>query len=678
VAEIDSSKGDDGELLDELLGIDPRAFEDDERTQVFRSDPPPPDPSEGKIALHPREEEEAPTGIPAPVAARPLPPRPPLPVPAAPPRSAPSESALASGAAAEVPSTAERLAALPLPPPPAFAPSSPPPRVSRPASAKVHEIEPDEVEERVTTVPPEVPRAALSDVSASAVQLTEDDAPTQFVPPVAEIPSAPVSVPAARDPNDPLIGELIDGRYRVLRVLGVGGIGLVYLCQHEVLEKPVAIKVLRREYVAHDDLNERFLNEARASSAIKSPRIVDTLDVGTLPDGAPFFVMEYVEGETLAAMLDRDGAIDLPRAIDIAKQMSEGLDAAHAAGVIHRDLKPENVFLAPQPDGALFVKIFDFGIAKVARARKRLTYAGAVFGTPHYMSPEQARGDEVDQRSDLYALGVMLFEMITGNVPFDGEDPLAVMSQHVDRVPPLMSSVRGVSVPPVVEAIVSRCLAKDARDRYGSAVELLADLESIPLAVLAAVQPARSALQPVTPSKPTPSRLPSLSQPRTETLHAHVVSTTAPPGKRNRLLWGGLLAAGVVAASAVVWAARRDSGSADASSLPQQRAAAASPSSGAPSAARTTAVAPKKFEVHFVLSPIDSHLFRGEEDLGPMPVSVMVEEGSPATLTVRRKGYTTRKMVVDGSETRVVVGLLRAEPPPAVGKLQSLFKKKTK
>jgi serine/threonine-protein kinase len=360
--------------------------------------------------------------------------------------------------------------------------------------------------------------------------------------------------------------------------------------------------------------------------------------------------------------------------------MSEGLDAAHAAGVIHRDLKPENVFLAPQPDGALFVKIFDFGIAKVARARKRLTYAGAVFGTPHYMSPEQARGDEVDQRSDLYALGVMLFEMITGNVPFDGEDPLAVMSQHVDRVPPLMASIPGVSVPPVVEAIVARCLAKDPRDRYASASELFADLDSVPAADLAAADSARAAFSPMqaAPSKPTPARLPSLEQ-RGETLHAHVVSTTAPPGNRNRLLWGGLLAAGVIAAGVVVWAARRDSTPVVAVEAAPSHAAAAGPSAAALNGtARSASVAPKKHEVHFVLSPIDSHLFRGEDDLGPMPISVEVEEGTPVTLTVRRKGYTTRKLVVDGSETRVVVGLLRAEQPSTVSKLQSMLKKKSK
>jgi eukaryotic-like serine/threonine-protein kinase len=419
------------------------------------------------------------------------------------------------------------------------------------------------------------------------------------------------------------------------------------LCQHEVLEKPVAMKVLRREYVLHEDLIERFLNEARASSAIKSPRIVDTIDVGTLPDGTPYFVMEYVEGETLASLLDREGAIDLVRAVDITKQMAEGLEAAHAAGVIHRDLKPENVFLAPGEGGIPYVKIFDFGIAKVARARKRLTYAGAVFGTPHYMSPEQARGEEVDQRSDVYALGVMLFETITGKVPFDGDDPLAVMSQHVDRAPPLMATMRGSPIPPAVEAVVARCLAKDVRDRYASAAELLLGLNSLDATELAGALPAAPAQAlPSAPSlpqasQPTPSRLASLPSSRPETLHAHEVPSGEPPAKRRYMVAAGAFAT-LAAVAALAWGVSRD---------------ADTPVVSAPKTHETV-------KVDFVLSPIDSHLFRGDEDLGPMPLSVQVEEGTPVTLTVRRKGYTSRRVVVDGTETRVVVGLLRADPPP--------------
>jgi serine/threonine-protein kinase len=577
---MDSSKP-DTQLLDELLGIDPRAFDDDERTQVLpRSDPPPMDPS---TRLPPVQ----------------------LSAPAA-----PISSALNSEPEADLSPTAAL---------PRFASVDP---------AASH---------RTGTPSPSAPASQTA----------------------ASVPSMPIaSGPAPGSPDDPFIGELVDGRYRVLRLLGVGGIGLVYLCRQEILEKPVALKVLRPEYVLHEDLNARFINEARAASAIKSPRIVDTLDVGTLPNGAPYFVMEYVDGETLASLLDREGHVEANMALDIARQLAEGLEAAHAAGVVHRDLKPENVFLARTPDGT-FAKIFDFGIAKVARARKRLTYAGAVFGTPHYMSPEQARGEEVDARSDLYALGVMLFEMVTGRVPFDGDDPLAVMSQHVDRVPPLMSSVTGTALPADLEVIVARCLAKDPRDRYANGAELLRDLASLP-PVHAQLMPAAVVNEAPLPS--APSRLPSL-QSRPETLHAHVVPAAPKPRSKSRWLvaFAVLLAA---AAGVVVFVrqgaltkARADANtSALGDSVPFAKPAESSP-------ARVGVAARPVHEVHFVLSPIDSHVFRGDEDLGPMPVSVQVEEGSPVTLTIRRRGYTTRKVVVDGTDKRVVVGLMRAEPP---------------
>lgn len=595
---MDSSKP-DTHLLDELLGIDPRAFDDDERTLVLpRSDPPPADPA---------------TRVP------------------------PVQPATLSAPSVAISSSLN-----------------------------------SEEEEGELSPTAALPRFASVDPAASPAANT----PSPAVPASqggTSIPSMPVaSAPAPGGPDDPFIGELVDGRYRVLRLLGVGGIGLVYLCRQETLEKPVALKVLRPEYVLHEDLNARFINEARAASAIKSPRIVDTLDVGTLPNGAPYFVMEYVDGETLASLLDRDGRVDLNVALDIARQLAEGLEAAHAAGVVHRDLKPENVFLAHTPEG-LFAKIFDFGIAKVARARKRLTYAGAVFGTPHYMSPEQARGEEVDARSDLYALGVMLFEMVTGRVPFDGEDPLAVMSQHVDRVPPLMSSITGTALPADLEAIVARCLAKDPRDRYANGAELLRDLGSLPAWH---AEPAPVAAVPDAPLPSAPSRLPSL-QSRPETLHAHVVPAGPKPRSKSRWFVGGAVL--VAAAAGVAFVMHHTSLTGARSDATAQRSDDASHDvkpvdSGA---ARVGVAARPTHEVHFVLSPIDSHLFRGDEDLGPMPVSVQVEEGSPVTLTIRRKGYTTRKIVVDGSDTRVVVGLLRAEPPQSsVSKVPAVIRRK--
>ncbi len=614
---MDSDKaGDSHHLLDELLGIDRRGFDDDERTVVLSRSDPPPAPkqestdvgTEGAAEL----DDEALTAHAPEVAQRPA--VDPAPIESAPALHYEEEPPLQVEANSAQSETEEFL-------------------------DPIHAVESEDWEDRSADETQR--REALKNRSFAAQgseNLREDDA---------------------------LIGELVDGRYRVLSVLGIGGIGIVYLCRHELLEKPVAMKVLRSEYVLHEDLNERFLNEARAASAIKSPRIVDTLDVGTLPAGAPYFVMEYVDGETLAALLDREGAVDIARALDVARQIAEGLEAAHAAGVVHRDLKPENVFLAQQADGLLYAKIFDFGIAKVARARKRLTYAGAVFGTPHYMSPEQARGEAVDLRSDLYALGVMLFEMVTGTVPFDGEDPLAVMSQHVDRAPPLLATVTGWPVAAGLERLVARCLAKDPSHRYNTASEIVADLlllqnDPEPTGVL--LNPTGvAAIAASAPFATAPA-------PRGETLHAHVVPATEPPRLRRGRV-AGLAIGAALLVGGVVWAASSGSNSRlDAASAPAASVGVPSAVARAQAAPRmgSTPVraAPELVEVHFVLSPIDAHVFRGDDDLGPMPVSVNVLRGEPLTLTVRRKGYITRKVVVDGDDKRVVVGMVRADPPP--------------
>ncbi|MFO7180086.1 MAG: protein kinase [Pseudomonadota bacterium] len=469
-------------------------------------------------------------------------------------------------------------------------------------------------------------------------------------PPVTDATPASVADLPLTEPADVTSGALIDGRYRVLGLLGRGGIGLVYLCRHEVLEKPVAMKVLRPEYADQPEVVQRFVNEARAASAFKSPRIVDTLDVGTLPSGAPYFVMEHVEAETLAAVLQRDGFVAMPEALEIARQIAEGLEAAHAAGVVHRDLKPENVFVGRTPEGRLAVKIFDFGVAKVTRAKNRLTHVGAVFGTPSYMSPEQARGQSVDQRADIYALGIMLYEMLAGELPFQGDDPLSVMAQHVERpVPRLTVTPAGVAVPPALEAIVHRCLAKDANDRYPTVAAFIADLDrfrsgAVPIA----------ASQPIAPPQPEARAPLAAGGPNTAS------ATTTPPARRKSRgrVWALLAVLSGLVALAWFWIPRaaveqvlRDAGLAPASA-----AVAAAPPPTA-SAARASVVPPKEHEVHLVLSPHDAHVYLGDKHLGQMPVSVKVQEGKPLTVTVRRKGYRTRKVVLDGSQKRVVVGL---------------------
>jgi serine/threonine protein kinase len=289
-----------------------------------------------------------------------------------------------------------------------------------------------------------------------------------------------VSSKPAAQPPERYLGLTVDRRYVVKKLLSRGGMGAVYLCRRTVIDKLVAMKVLRAELMHDAETTERFIIEAKAASAIGSPHIVEVFDFGTMPDGCTYFVMEYLEGDSLGVVLQREARLVPERAIRIAKQIAEAVAAAHDVDIVHRDLKPDNVVLVER-DGAEFVKILDFGLAKVARPQGRLTRVGKVFGTPHYMSPEQSRGKPVDQRTDVYSLGVILYEMLSGRVPFEGDTPLTILSGHVHGdVRPLRgqdSPARGVSAE--LEAVVLKCLAKRPEARYPSMRALSADLELV-------------------------------------------------------------------------------------------------------------------------------------------------------------------------------------------------------
>ncbi len=202
-------------------------------------------------------------------------------------------------------------------------------------------------------------------------------------------------------------------------LLGTGAVGLVYRCRHLVLDKTLAVKVLRPDFARDAEVSARLVNEAKAASAIGSPHIVETVDFGRLADGSAFFVMEYLEGNPLTALIDGREPLSADDVLHIGIQIADALASAHAAGIIHRDLKPDNVFIITRGDDKRFVKVLDFGIAKLARAERKLTRAGQIYGTPHYMSPEQAAGRNTDARTDVYAVGIILYEMVTGRVPFD-------------------------------------------------------------------------------------------------------------------------------------------------------------------------------------------------------------------------------------------------------------------
>jgi eukaryotic-like serine/threonine-protein kinase len=210
---------------------------------------------------------------------------------------------------------------------------------------------------------------------------------------------------------DPLVGKIVDGRYEVLEPLGEGGMGTVYKVRHVTLNRQFAMKALRRDLASDPALSQRFIHEARATAAIKHAGVVSISDFGVLDDGIPYFVMELLVGETLSTHMRARGLLPPRETISIARRIADALAASHAANVIHRDLKPENVFLV----GGTDVRVVDFGAAKVIGGSK-LTRPGVVFGTPYYMSPEQAAGQPIDGRADVYSLGILMFEMLTGRL----------------------------------------------------------------------------------------------------------------------------------------------------------------------------------------------------------------------------------------------------------------------
>ncbi len=266
-------------------------------------------------------------------------------------------------------------------------------------------------------------------------------------------------------------GQVI-GNYRVLAKIGTGGMGSVYLAEHPLIGKKVALKVIHKELAGNREVLQRFFQEARAVGMIGNEHIIEIHDFGQSPEGDHFIIMEYLEGQTLAQALVREGRLATTRALHIAAQIATALAAAHGAGIIHRDLKPDNIMLTSRLGDPEFVKVLDFGLAKVLESSAQLTAVGVVLGTPQYMSPEACESKRpVDHRTDIYALGILLFQMVTGQLPFDGQSMGEVMVKQVTQLPP---GPRGLTpeVPPAVEQIILRCLAKQPDLRFPTMLAL--------------------------------------------------------------------------------------------------------------------------------------------------------------------------------------------------------------
>jgi serine/threonine protein kinase len=281
-----------------------------------------------------------------------------------------------------------------------------------------------------------------------------------------------------RPDSERIIGTIIGDRYRVIELIGAGGVGTVYRAEHTLMKKAVALKLLHPELGRIDEVARRFEREAQSASRLSHAHIIQVTDFGRTPDGILYLVMELLAGESLAAAIERSRRIPVERAVGIMRQVLGALKHAHALGVVHRDLKPENIMLARREEQGTQdnVKLLDFGIAKMSEdtpaSGAPLTHAGVVFGTPRYMSPEQAMGENTDHRSDLYSCGVILYEMLTGRRPFDGESAVKIIASHLTATPTSLRSVAPkAQIPQALDDVVLHALAKPRDERFQSAAD---------------------------------------------------------------------------------------------------------------------------------------------------------------------------------------------------------------
>ena len=397
---------------------------------------------------------------------------------------------------------------------------------------------------------------------------------TMATSPALQHMQAPPKLEVVPEPEgDPdLSGRSIAGRYKLQKKLGEGGMGVVYAALDERIEKQVAVKVLREEFARRPDVVARFTQEARSAGRIKHENVLDVTDYGRTEDNSFYIAMELLVGTDLADVLQKETTLPPERGIDIAIQICRALGAAHREGVVHRDLKPENVFLVRSADGREVVKIVDFGIAQLkdasgAEGNRKLTRTGMIFGTPEYMSPEQAAGKPIDNRVDVYATGVILFEMFAGRVPFVGDTFMGVLTQHMfEAVPPLRQVNPECAANEDLEAVIFKALAKDPSQRYPTMADLAEDLLRV-----------RNGLRPNAPSgydgtgtflrsqmlagagitpgaiQPSqPGAAPSAQQPATAVGVARTIEHELPLNRRSTGLYVGLglavVAAGVALA----------------------------------------------------------------------------------------------------------------------------------
>lgn len=347
-----------------------------------------------------------------------------------------------------------------------------------------------------------------------------------------------------------LIGREVAGRYRIIEQIGEGGMGAVYRARQLGIDRDVALKIIRPELARDPGLQARFKREARSASRIQSIRVVTLFDYGQSDDGLMFMAMELLDGESVAERIERDGPLDPVEAVRVTAEVARALEAAHELDVIHRDLKPDNVFLSRKEE---LVKVLDFGIAKMLGEERRdesgpVTAVGAIIGTPMYMSPEAAAGRGVGPATDLYSLGVMLFEMLTGRPPFLESEPVLLLGMHLKARPPLIRDVAPeLAISDALEELVDRLLAKSPEDRPQGASELVRELQEL---AVAAGEPGATR---------TPSSWPRADEEDGASAAPTPTPTSEEPGKKSPAVWiGAILAVAALASAAALFASSGD------------------------------------------------------------------------------------------------------------------------
>jgi len=428
--------------------------------------------------------------------------------------------------------------------------------------------------------------------------------------------------------SDPLVGKTIDGRYYVEKILGEGGMGLVYRGKHTILNKPLAIKVLRPDVSRDEEIISRFKQEAQSASSIGNQHIIDISDFGNLPDGSTYFIMEFLDGSDLTKVIETQSPVAPNRIVHIAKQLCDALGAAHDAGIVHRDLKPDNIYLVRRGGDSDFVKVLDFGIAKVGGTSSKLTRAGQVFGTPHYMSPEQCAGTGVDHRTDLYAIGIILYEMVTGRTPFDADNLMGILTKHLYEAPIAPSQIRP-DCPPELEAIIIKCIAKKQDERYQNCRELLEDMKRI------------EAGMPALASSSTYSQVPAIPNPSMPSITQRALPQQQQGGAGK---WIGLAAILVLlgGGGTVAFMMSKQTPVVHAPVIPQ----VVPPPPVATQPAANTAPTPAAI-VKLISEPSGAEVWSGTELLGQTPLDVPRPEGSNRlTIELRASGFTPRQVTL--------------------------------